>query len=174
MTPVAGRQSSRRGVVRAATLAPLLAIQALCAVFFVADAASDVRATGLDAHTVFEGLVALALVLGVVFGALEMRRALDRTRRAEAALSAASGAFIALIEASFAEWRLTPAERDVALLAIKGLDVGEIAALRGAAAGTVRTQLARVYAKADVSGRGQLVSLFIEDLLDGPLRRASG
>ena len=53
------------------------------------------------------------------------------------------------------------------MLALKGFDVAEIAAIRNAASGTVRAQLTRVYAKAEVSSRAQLLSLFIEDLLDG-------
>jgi len=54
-------------------------------------------------------------------------------------------------------------------LTLKGFDVAEIAKIRGAAAGTVRAQLTRVYAKASVSSRPQFISLFIEDLLDGPV-----
>jgi len=83
-------------------------------------------------------------------------------------LSAASGAFTEAMMAEFERWGLTPAERDVALLSLKGCEVAEIAQLRGSAAGTVRAQLARVYAKAGVSGRAQLASLFIEELLDRP------
>ena len=150
-------------------LALVLAVQAFCAVFFVADVAVDFHWVGLDLHHAFEAVVALALVAGVIFGGLEMRRTLERMRRAEAALSLASGAFGQMIDAYFERWGLTPAEGEVALLALKGFEVSEIADLRGAANGTVRAQLARVYAKAGVSNRTQLVCLFIEDLLDSPL-----
>ena len=160
------RQSGRR---RTSALAVVIVVQALCAVFFVADVLADFHWVGLDMHTGFEAAVALALVLGVVFGALEMRRTLERTRRAEAALSLASGAFAELVEAYFERWGLTPSEAEVALLALKGFEVAEIAKLRGAAAGTVRAQLTRVYAKSGLSNRTQLVCLFIEDLLDRPV-----
>lgn len=150
-------------------LALVLAVQSFCAVFFVVDVAVDFHLVGLDLHHAFEAVVALALIAGVVFGGLEMRRTLERMRRAEAALSLASGAFGQMIDAYFERWGLTPAEREVALLALKGFEVSEIAGLRGAAGGTVRAQLARVYAKAGVSNRTQLVCLFIEDLLDHPL-----
>ena len=74
-----------------------------------------------------------------------------------------------MIETQFDDWRLTPAERDVGMLALKGLDVAEIASLRSAAQGTVRAQLTRIYAKAGVSGRAQFASWFVEDLLhEGP------
>lgn len=157
---------------RLTTLAAIVVLQALCAVFFIADVADDLGSAGPDAHTVFEAAVSLALTIGVAFGALEMRRTLEKTRRAEMAVSAASGAFAELLRSYFDQWELTPAEADVALLAVKGLDVTAIAALRGAAPGTVRAQLTRVYAKAGVSSRSQLLSVFIEDLLAGPVGEA--
>ena len=58
------------------------------------------------------------------------------------------------------------AEADAALFALKGGDVTEIAALRGAAPGTVRAQLARVYAKAAVKSQSGLMALFIEELVE--------
>jgi DNA-binding CsgD family transcriptional regulator len=70
-----------------------------------------------------------------------------------------------VIAAQFTDWGLTPAERDVGFLALKGLDVAEIAELRGRAAGTVRAQLTRIYSKAGVSGRAQFAAYFVEDLL---------
>ncbi len=66
----------------------------------------------------------------------------------------------------FADWGLTSAERDVALFAIKGMSTQEIASLRGTAGGTVKAQTNAIYRKAGVNGRSQLLSLFIEDLMD--------
>jgi DNA-binding CsgD family transcriptional regulator len=83
-------------------------------------------------------------------------------------MSIASGALFDLIEARFQEWGLTPSEAEVAMFTLKGLDIADIAQARGSAPGTVRAQMTRVYAKAGVSGRGQLTSLFIEDLLITP------
>ena len=154
---------------RALVLAGLLVLQTLCTVFFVADVAGDLLLDGPDLHTVFEAAVSAALGLGVVFTGLEMRRTLEHSRRAEAAVSVASGAFGDLIAGYFERWRLTPAESDVALFALKGFDVAEIADLRGSAAGTVRAQLTRVYAKAGVSNRAQLLAVFTDDLLAGAL-----
>ena len=167
--PEAPAVASRAEGRRALLLAALLVLQTLCAVFFVADVAGDLLLDGPDVHTIFEAAVSLALGLGVVFSGLEMRRTLDRSRRAEAAVSIASGAFGELIAGHFERWRLTPAEADVALFALKGFDVSEIAELRGSAAGTVRAQLARVYAKADVSSRTQLLAVFTDELLAGAL-----
>ena len=41
-----------------------------------------------------------------------------------------------------------------------------LAALRGSVEGTVKAHLSAIYRKAGVSGRGALLGLFIEDLLD--------
>ncbi len=154
-------------------LAVLLVLQALAAAFFVGDVVADFALEGVVFHTLLEAAVAAALVVGVVFGAKEMRRALDRTRRSEAALSLARGAFADLIEKRFVAWNLTAAEREVALLALKGFDVGEIAGLRGSAPGTVRAQLSRVYAKSGASGHAELVALFIDDLIADPVARGT-
>jgi DNA-binding CsgD family transcriptional regulator len=70
-----------------------------------------------------------------------------------------------LLADRFADWGLTPAERDVALFAIKGMSTAEIAALRNTSEGTVKAQTNAIYRKAGVTGRPQLLSLFIEDLM---------
>ena len=163
----------RRRDSKTTLLAVLLAVQVLCAVFFVGDVAEDFRRDGVLPHTLFEGAVALALFVGVVLGGREMRRTLERNRRAEAAASAASGAFAQLIETRFEEWSLTASEIEVAMLTLKGFDVGEIAAIRNTAQGTVRAQLARIYAKSGVTNRSQFVCLFIDDLLAAPIAPAN-
>jgi DNA-binding CsgD family transcriptional regulator len=53
----------------------------------------------------------------------------------------------------------------VALFAIKGLSTQEIAVLRATSEGTVKAQTNAIYRKAGVSGRSQLLSVFIEDLM---------
>lgn len=158
-----------RGGARSTALALVLVVQALAAVFFAGDAMADLALAGFGLHVAMEGVIALALVVGVVFGAREMRRMIEQADRSEAALMAARGALGDLIEARFESWKLTPAEASVAILALKGFDVAAISDLRGAALGTVRAQLAHVYAKAGVSSRAELLSVFIEDLLDGPV-----
>ena len=149
----------------------ILAIQALCAVFFV----SDILASVLGLRTVpiarqtrelLEIGAALGLILGLALGALALRRSIRQQRAAEERLRRASIAFRDLLEERFSAWGLTPAERDVALFAIKGLSIPEIARLRATSDGTVKAQTAAIYRKAGVNGRPQLLSLFIEDLMD--------
>lgn len=145
--------------------AVFLIVQTLATVFFVGDALADYLDGQISPHLVFEMLVALALALGMAFGVMALRQTLEDMRAQDVALATARGALADVIAAQFTEWGLTPAERDVGFLALKGLDVAEIAELRGRAAGTVRAQLTRIYAKAGVSGRAQFAAYFVEDLL---------
>ena len=69
------------------------------------------------------------------------------------------------IDAQFDRWSLTPAEREVAMLLLKGLSHREIASLREASEATVRQQARSVYSKSDLSGRAALSAFFLEDLL---------
>lgn len=152
-------------------LVVLLVVQSLCAVYFVGDIVLTllgIRYEPLAWRTreMFEIAAAIGLTAGTVLGALVLRQSLLRTERAEAALRAASGAFMELLEERFGEWDLTPAERDVALFSVKGLSTAEIARLRATSEGTVKAQCAAIYRKAGVSGRAQLLSVFIEDLFD--------
>jgi DNA-binding CsgD family transcriptional regulator len=104
-----------------------------------------------------------------------MRRAIEERNAAQERLRRASGAFLDLLEERFAEWGLTPAERDVALFAIKGMSTAEIAVLRNTSEGTVKAQTNAIYRKAGVTGRSQLLSLFIDDLMrdEGTVRAAA-
>jgi DNA-binding CsgD family transcriptional regulator len=154
-----------RGRRRTAVLAGFLVLQSVAAAFFVGDALADVLNDPVGPHTFVEALVAVVLVIGIVLGGSQLRHMLERMRDQERALETARGGLSQVIDAQFADWKLTPAERDVGLLALKGLDVAEIAGVRGAASGTVRAQLTRIYAKAGVSGRAQFAAWFVEDLL---------
>lgn len=73
--------------------------------------------------------------------------------------------FLQSVQEQFESWRLTPAEKDVALLLVKGLSLEEIARVRETGAKTVRQHAANIYAKAKVDGRHQLAAFFFEDLL---------
>jgi DNA-binding CsgD family transcriptional regulator len=167
-------------VKRAAPFLAIFVIQALCAFFFVSDILSSVlgiRTTPIswEVRELLEIGAAIGLVLGVVVGGLMLRRALRDRNRAEERLRRASGEFMVLLEERFQEWGLTPSERDVALFAIKGMSTAEIATLRATSEGTVKAQTNAIYRKAGVSGRPQLLSLFIDDLMrdDGSVRVAA-
>lgn len=160
----------RRRLERKATAMSLVvALQTLAALFFILDVAEDVAADGISAHLFVEGAAVLALVAAVVVGALQVRSLVLAARADELAVALGRGAVGDLIRQRFGGWGLTRAEADVALFALKGCDAVEIARLRGAAAGTVRAQLTRVYAKAGVNSQSALVALFLDDLIDPAL-----
>lgn len=69
------------------------------------------------------------------------------------------------IDAQFDRWQLTGAEREIALLLLKGLSHREIAALRDTSERTIRQQAQSIYGKSNLSGRTALSAFFLEDLL---------
>ena len=69
------------------------------------------------------------------------------------------------IEAQFSRWNLTEAEREVALLLLKGLSHKETATVRAVSERTVREQSRSIYSKAGLTGRTALSAFFLEDLL---------
>ena len=162
---------------RHALLLIVLALQTACALFFSFDILASVlglpiRPMPWELREFLEVAAAVGLLVGVALGGLALRRALRERARAEESLRRASGAFAGLMEDHFTDWGLTAAERDVALFAIKGLSTAEIAGLRSTSEGTVKAQTNAIYRKAGVTGRPQLLSLFIEDLMrdDGSVR----
>ena len=163
----------KAGERRAKVLAGLILVQAICALFFVGDVIEDFREEwqALGPHLVLESIAAVALTSGVVFLMLELRGLLARMSRMQTGLDIAKGHLAEVIDAFFDEWTLTGAERDVALMILKGLDNDSIARLRKTAPGTVRAQATSVYAKSATHGRAQFVSLFMEELMAGEINR---
>jgi DNA-binding CsgD family transcriptional regulator len=69
------------------------------------------------------------------------------------------------IDRQLRAWGLTPAERETALLLLKGYGHKEIAALQDKSERTVRQHAVAVYRKSGLSGRAELSAFFLEDLL---------
>ncbi|WP_170401152.1 helix-turn-helix transcriptional regulator [Ruegeria arenilitoris] len=150
----------------------LLVVQAVCAAFFMTDAMLDWtggESAGFRHLHSFELALSLALIGGLAATIALIRSQNRRVRQMQRQLSVAQGAFAQLIDAQFSDWNLSEAERDVALLSIKGLSIAEIARLRQTKEGTIKAQSAAVYRKAGVAGRLQLLSFFIDELLSEPL-----
>jgi DNA-binding CsgD family transcriptional regulator len=154
-------------------LVGLILFQSLCTVFFLGDVLGDMEQLGWTTLTDFHMLPEIAatagLVSGILFMTLYLFRLLRRQAHMERGMSIAQGALADLMESHFAGWNLTPSEADVATFTIKGFSIAEIAELRGSREATVKTHLNSIYRKAGVTGRGQLVSLLIEDLMRGPI-----
>jgi DNA-binding NarL/FixJ family response regulator len=94
---------------------------------------------------------------------------LDRARAEAARWRREAAEFLrglgAAMDAQFERWGLSSAEREVALLLLKGLAHKEVAEVRGTLEKTVRQQALALYRKAGLSGRAELAAFFLEDLL---------
>jgi len=156
----------------------LIVLQALCGVIFIGDVASDLIRQGVsgltDAANLSELAASMGLILGLMFETFVLWRLIGRQKRMQHSLSVASGALGDVMEGYFRTWVLTPTEADVATFTIKGYSITEIAKLRGSAEGTIKTHLNAIYRKSGVTGRAQLVSVLIEDLLRGTLLGSDG
>ena len=154
-------------------LAALIAVQVLCTVVFMVDVATDLadkgRAGTIDLAVWPELAACLGLILGIGFEVLVLSRLLREQARMAQGLSVAAGALSDVMAGYFRDWGLTPAEEDVAGFTIKGYSISEIAVLRSSAEGTIKTHLNAIYRKSGTAGRGQLVSILIEDLLQAPI-----
>ncbi len=82
-------------------------------------------------------------------------------RRAEVALRGLGAA----IDEQLTQWRLTPAEKETAMLLLKGLSHKEVAAVCGRSERTVRQHAIAVYRKSGLAGRAELSAYFLEDLM---------
>jgi DNA-binding CsgD family transcriptional regulator len=69
------------------------------------------------------------------------------------------------IDEQFSAWGLTSAEKEIALLLLKGLSNKEIAEVRQTSEHTVKQQSSAVYRKSALSTRSELSAFFLEDLL---------
>jgi DNA-binding CsgD family transcriptional regulator len=160
---------------RAGLTALLVAIALLGSV----DLALDRSESWSSPHVVFE-LAFVALCLAAVLylwrGWVGARRGLQRTQQHLHAREAERDAWRtratqllqglgAEIEAQFARWSLTPTEKEVALLLLKGLGHKEAAAVLDRSERTVRQHSVAVYRKSGLSGRAELAAFFLEDLL---------
>jgi len=152
-------------------IALVFLVQLVCAFFFVSDIILSVvgiyvAPLAWETRELMEIGAAIGLVLGVFFGGYVLWRSLRAQQRVEQKLRSVQGEFMVVLEEHFARWKLTASERDVALFAIKGMSTAEIAGLRATSEGTVKAQTNAIYRKAGVTGRSQLLSVFIEDLMD--------
>jgi DNA-binding CsgD family transcriptional regulator len=81
--------------------------------------------------------------------------------RAERALEGLGRA----VDEQFGAWHLTPTEREVALLLLKGHGHKQIAASTSRSERTVRQHAVAVYQKSGLQGRAELAAFFLEDLV---------
>ncbi len=146
------------------------------------DVSDDARAGGSHGHIAVELLIMVAALAGAVTLIAHLLRLRRRARVLQGRLRQAEkeaerfreesrghlqGLAVA-IDGQLARWSVSGAEREVALLLLKGLSHKEIASIRGTSERTVRAQALALYRKAGLSGRAELAAFFLEDLLVPP------
>lgn len=72
---------------------------------------------------------------------------------------------VEILDLQMSEWKMTPSEKDIAWLIIKGYRFSEIAELRGVKESTTRLQATSLYAKADVKSRSEFVAEIFQTVL---------
>lgn len=162
---------------RAAPVAAVLF--AAIAVLIGVDIAADYRSGTNLGHLLTEGLVMALAMTGAVALWRQLRQARWRAeqltvdlatarREAERFRGEAREALQGLGEAidrQFIRWELSPAEREVGLLLLKGLSHREVAAARSTSETTIRQQALSIYRKSGLRNRSELSAFFLEDLL---------
>lgn len=192
---LAGRNLTSEGRLLLGVLVAFIAIALLAAL----DLGSDLREGTTVGHVIAEGGVFLVGMLGAIFMARRLiavvrseraarKEARDLTERLKASEAEAArfrdeardllSGLGAALDRQFERWALSPAEKEVALLLLKGLSHKEIAGVRSITEATARQQARAVYKKGGLSGRNDLSAFFLEDLLlpgaDAPPKEPSG
>ncbi|WP_424928484.1 helix-turn-helix transcriptional regulator [Amaricoccus tamworthensis] len=158
-----------------AGLLTVMTVQFFCVVFFITDVFVDYReqppGAGFPFHISFESVATISLVAAIIFEARYLISLVRRKAQLEKSLEVARTAVHEVIDAHFADWKLSPSETEVATFLVKGLGIPEIAWVRGCAEGTVKAHLNAIYRKSDTRNRGELLSVLIDSLLAGDVKQ---
>lgn len=155
---------------------PLIrSLQSLCAGYFAFDVSyeamllfrGEIAESALFLlHLVFE-VLAIAFLLSSFYLNRHYQTVLRRFgEHRDRTVTAFRAHFDDLISARFDEWGLSAAERDVALLSLRGLRIAEIAKARGTRDGTIKAQISAAFHKAGVGTRAEFLALFMDEFLD--------
>lgn len=148
----------------------LVAVQVACGAYFLWEILASILGLPTlplrwQTRELVEIGASLGLILGAALGVALARAASQEIARADNARRLTSGQFTAVVQEYFDRLGLTPAETEVAWFLLKGMSLSEIAALRNTRDGTVKAQCTAIYRKAGVSGKSQLFSVIVEDVL---------
>jgi len=151
------------------------------AVLVAMDLVNDYQSGGSGRHLLIEGI--LFVLSGGVFvmGVRQLTRArqevtvlksdLDRIHQEKEQWKRETHQLLAglsqKIEGQFSQWQLTPAEKEVGFLLLKGISLKEIADIRQTQLKTVQQQSQSIYQKTRLASRSELAAFFLEDLLPG-------
>ncbi len=172
-------ETEDRTPVGSRIIATAIGLFAVIAALIGFDITADYRSGTQPSHVLTEaGVMALALV-GFVMAWRQFRQVQRRAQQLSVDLEAArreaqrfrEEAHEALrglgeaIDNQFSRWDLSPAEREVGLLLLKGLSHKEISEVRNTSETTIRQQALAIYRKSGLRSRAELSAFFLEDLL---------
>ena len=161
-------------------------VLAFVAIMVGTDLLTDFKDGVVIWHVLIEASIALAALFGVFYilrGSVELKHRLEKEisdfsdfRKEAAVWRTESRKYLdglsLAIDQQLSKWKLTPSEKEVAFLLLKGLSLKEIADVRETTEKTARVQSMAVYAKAGLAGRSELSAFFLEDLLVPPENKA--
>ncbi|MCY4381853.1 MAG: LuxR family transcriptional regulator [Nitrospinae bacterium] len=145
------------------------------ALFLVYDLITDAALEGefASTHFIIEAIVFLFVLVVLIISLRDLADLRTRLQRERTRNKALAGELAAGIEVQMDGWKLTPSEREIAWMIIKGYRFAEIAELRQVKENTTRLQATALYAKAGVHGRGEFVAEIIHHLLAPVLEDSS-
>lgn len=147
--------------------------------FIVYDLVLDYRNNSPHPHIAFEFLALTATVFWFVYfvtkffqeskkyrtSQIENEKVRDEAKKWQEKASNLISGLALEADKQMQLWSLTPVEKEIAFLLIKGFSTKEIAELRGNSERTIRQHAQSIYAKANLKGRAELAAFFLEDLL---------
>ncbi|MEK6553764.1 MAG: helix-turn-helix transcriptional regulator [Bdellovibrionota bacterium] len=154
-------------------------ILVLAMALWVIDAIDDLSHGSDATHIATEGIILAIIAFWVITITLRyfttnrqniqirsdlaaVRKDLENYRRETAHLAKGLGL---KIDEQLEKWQMTKAEKEVALLVLKGFSNKEISDIRGTAEKTTIQQVSAIYQKCGLHNRAEFAAFFLEDLL---------
>lgn len=152
-----------------------IGIMALSAGFFVFDVIADLLehanagqtySANEFIHLIIEVIAVVGLIFGVLLAVRYTRFLKYTAQQYERTLTMFRGQFDEVAAAQFEKWSLSDAERDVALMTLRGLPLAEIASARKTSVGTIKAQTNAIFRKSGLGSRTEFLSYFLDEFLD--------
>lgn len=144
----------------------------------------DILSLFLNAHwlhysqtyfTFMESVIALFSIAGIYFLFKELKdnktdienaqEVIESLKTKNQKLSDINLDFWKSVQNQFISWGLTQAEKDIAILLLRGLSNQQIAAIRGKSLKTIENQAFSIYQKSGTTGKLEFIAFFISPLL---------
>ena len=157
----------------------VIAILAVVTLLVTVDLTTDFKEGVAGMHVLFEAATGLAALGGIFYfmkGSYRLRHELSASKNENMELKKEAAnwkqeaekyieGLSKSIDLQLTKWNLSQAEKEVALLLLKGLSLKEVAEVRNTTEKTARVQSIAIYSKSGLSGRSELAAFFLEDLL---------